>query len=142
MKKFIAILSTGCLAVFLVASQSLATVDSSVGKNETDVPFSQSITSGTVALVCTATTGVAFNIRGGTFSNSAAGVIRFWNGPTNLGTSFIGVVPTGANVVTNLSEDQLGTGIVTSVGNGLYVDGTTGTISFTIRVRKDPTAPH
>jgi len=118
-----------------------AATDSWSGKSEKVIPFSQALTSQTVAVVCTAVSSVAHNVRAITITNTASGYVRLYTSANLLGSNLIGAWGVVANTPLVLHEDDLGQGVVTKLGEGLYVDATTGTVSITCRIREDPVSP-
>jgi hypothetical protein len=122
--------------------EAKASVDSWSGHQEVQVPFQASITAGTSALVTTGTTGVAWNIRAITVSNSASGYVSLYSGSAVQGVSLIGIFWVIANTPLVLNEDMCGQGITTALGQGIYVNATTGTVTMQLRVRKDAVSPN
>jgi hypothetical protein len=134
-----------------------ASVDSWSGHSEVQVPFTASITAGTPALVMSAatvllptgSTAACINIRSITITDTASGYVRLYNGQSAGGLPSTGYSGTGAppgsaliatfSVLANsplvLNEDQLGQGIMTSVGSSLWVDSATGTTCLQVRAR-------
>lgn len=130
------------IMLVLGAGVTLGAVDSWSHFAEVQVPFSQSVTlAATPSVVCTATAGFAHNVRSLTITDTASGVVTLYNGPGGAGTTIIGTWGVIANTPFPLSEEQLGQGITTSVGSGLYVCGATGTITLQVRDRLSSTSP-
>lgn len=132
-------------AIGLLVALGLAGIapaqDPSLGQAEKVITFSAAVTAGTPALVCTAVSGIAHNVRSVVVSNSAAGTVKLFNDSLSTGVEPIGAFGVIANQALPLTEQNLGPGCVTAKGKGLYVDGTTGTITMTLRIREDKTSP-
>jgi hypothetical protein len=136
----VALLAIGTFA-FHASRPVEAAVDSWSGHQEELVPFLGSVTAGTTAAVYTAVTNKAINVRAITLTNSASGYVALYNGSSAVAGNVIGVWAVIANTPLVLNEDMLGQGVITTVGTGLYVSGTTGTVTLTARVRKDKVSP-
>jgi hypothetical protein len=115
--------------------------DSWSTQGEKVVPFSQSVTLGTTALVASAVTGRCHNVRTMTITDSASGVVRFYSTSSNAGANLIGAFAVIANTPLMLTEDSLRTGMCTRVGEALYVDAATGTLSIQLSDRLDLKSP-
>lgn len=130
------------LGIIAASPSGQAAVNSWSGQPETVVAFSQAITAGTAATVCTAVTSKAHNVRAITLTNTASGYVRLYSGTDDSdGSKLIGAWGVIANTPLQLNEDDLGPGVVTGVGQALGVDATTGTVSITVRVRRDDKSP-
>jgi hypothetical protein len=117
-------------------------VNSWSGQAEVQVPFSEAITAGTLATLMSATSTKAHNVRALTVTNTASGFVRLYSGGTTpIGARLIGTFGVIANTPLVLTEENLGTGVVTTVGDALMVDATTGTVSIQARVREDLKSP-
>lgn len=130
------------LAALIAAPLCMGAFDSWSGHVERVIPFSQSVTLGTTALVATAVPLVSHNVRSITITDSASGVVRLYSTSDNsLGSNMIGSWGVIANTPLVIREDELGQGIGTAVGSALYVDAATGTLSLMVRIREDPQRP-
>lgn len=144
MSKIKAILLTLILAVALVPlGARLATADDpGAGQNENQICFSQSVTSGTTALVATAVSARAHNVRAIVITNTASGFVRLYSTSANSnGANAIGTFGVIANTPLALTAENLRNGLVSRVGEGIYVDAATGTLSLQLSVRQDLKSP-
>lgn len=142
MKKFVivALLLLALLGIGGALHQSApapaqAAVDSWSGHSESLIPFSQAITLNTSAVLYTGVSTVRPNIRAAVITNSASGVVTFYDGAVVQGSAVIAQFAVIANTPLYLDEDRLGVGIRAAMGDGIYVSGATGTITITARVR-------
>lgn len=143
MKKIVATLVVGLLVGFALMgiryeSKVHAATDSWSAHNEVNIPFSFSITAGTSAPIFTGVSGVAANVRAIVVTNTASGGVHLYSDSTVTGSALIGSYGVLANTPLVITEDNMGQGLKTVLGKGLYIEGTTGTISGTVRIRKDP----
>lgn len=141
MKKHFAILAILALIGIGQFQRGDAATDSWSGKAEQSICFSQAITAGTLATVATAVTGKCHNVRAVVVTNTASGFVRLYSTSTLTGANLIGAVGVIANTPLVLTEDSLGAGICTRVGEALCVDATTGTVSLQLRDRLDIKSP-
>lgn len=119
-----------------VADAQDATTQTWAGKNEHVLSGSVSIN--TIALLDTAVTTAAHNVRAFDISCSAAGVVTFYDSTTQTGAHEVHHFYVAANTPRQVPENILGPGKKGAVGAGLYAAGINGTLTYTIRVRDDP----
>lgn len=140
-KRFAAIaafLAVGLLALGLSGGPAKAAVDSWSGHTEVLVPFSQALTTpGLPSLIVSAVTARTLNVRALVVTDSASGIITLYNGAGGTGPTILAQFAVIANTPLILTEEQLGQGARTTSGTALYIGGTTGTVTATVRVRQD-----
>jgi hypothetical protein len=129
------LVAAGMLGLFGHAS---ASVDSWSGHTERTLCQSASLTLGTPSVIVSAVTTANQNVRAFTVTDSGSGVVQFYNSATMSAAAQIGAFGVLANTPLVISEDQLGLGMKSGVGNPIYVNAATGTVSITFRVRADP----
>lgn len=111
--------------------EARADVDSWSQHTETTVSITQALTAFTPALICTAVSTANPKIKSVIVTSTASGQLIFHNANSNGGASQIGAVGVLANTPVLLNESQLRQGWVAGLGNPIYFDGPTGTVSLT-----------
>jgi len=131
------LVAVGLLGIFqaLPARHAEASTDSWSGKQEhlIHTSLTASGVAPGIALIDTGVSGQQLSVRAFTMDVGTSGTVTFYDGNTGLGGTIIGIFYVVSHTPLTLNEDQLGIGMRTTAGNGLYVVGA-GTVTITARV--------
>lgn len=119
-----------------LAKKAHAAVDSWSNHAEQNTSWSGALTAFTPALICTAVTTANPNLKALVITSSASGLVNFHNANSNAGSTQVFAVGLIANTPLVLSEEVFRQGYKFGLGNPIYIDGPTGTVTvdYTIRV--------
>jgi hypothetical protein len=109
--------------------EARADVDSWSGHTENHVSWSASVTLGTPAIICTASTTVNPQLKAMVITSSASGVVILMNSATPAAANQFMTVGLLANTPLVISENQFRQGVAAGLGNPIYLNGPTGTVT-------------